>query len=183
MLGLKDEHKPVETKMNKLLIAIATALFTLPMLASAPAEAGGKKGFHRAFKSFVAIQQLKRNADHAAKRRAKRKAYAAKKAAAARKAAARKIAARKAAAKRKAYAAKKAAALEAARIAKAQELQAEAPTKTAESENSSITTSGNQVAEVVEPKTEAPQEVADASDLGCKKFFAAVGMTLSVPCE
>jgi hypothetical protein len=61
----------------------------------------------------------------------------------------------------------------------------------AQIENSSITTE-EKVAEVKKPKTEkkvaekpakkAEQKVATAGDLGCKTFFASVGMTLSVPC-
>ncbi len=75
--------------------------------------------------------------------------------------------------------------------------------KVAKIENSSITTD-EKVAEVDTPKTEknvaeiktpkaeqkvaekpakkAEQKVATAGDLGCKTFFATVGMTLSVPC-
>jgi len=62
----------------------------------------------------------------------------------------------------------------------------------AQIENSSIT-SEKEVAEIKTPKTEkkvaekpakkAEQKVATAGDLGCKTFFASVGMTLSVPCE
>ena len=62
----------------------------------------------------------------------------------------------------------------------------------AQIENSSITTE-EKVAEVKKPKTEkkvaekpakkAEQKVATAGDLGCKTFFASVGMTLSVPCD
>jgi hypothetical protein len=61
-----------------------------------------------------------------------------------------------------------------------------------ESENSSITAS-EEVAEVsterVEEKladkstTKGNQKVAAAGGLGCKSFFASVGMTLSVPCD
>jgi hypothetical protein len=50
-----------------------------------------------------------------------------------------------------------------------------------ESENSSITAS-DEVADVKPPK-KANQKVAAAGDLGCKSFFASVGMTLSVPCN
>lgn len=62
----------------------------------------------------------------------------------------------------------------------------------AQIENSSITTE-KKVAEIKTPKTEkklaekpakkAEQKVATAGDLGCKTFFASVGMTLSVPCD
>jgi hypothetical protein len=61
-----------------------------------------------------------------------------------------------------------------------------------ESENSSIT-AADEVAEektervekkVVEKSaTKRNQKVAAASGLGCKSFFASVGMTLSVPCD
>ncbi len=62
----------------------------------------------------------------------------------------------------------------------------------AQIENSSITTE-QKVAEIKTPKTvekvaEKPgkkveQKVAAAGELGCKTFFASVGMTLSVPCD
>ncbi len=75
--------------------------------------------------------------------------------------------------------------------------------KVAKIENSSITTdekvaeidtpkAEKKVAEIKTPKAEkkvaekpakkAEQKVATAGDLGCKTFFATVGMTLSVPC-
>ena len=64
-----------------------------------------------------------------------------------------------------------------------------APEQTvAEVENSSISTDGVAVEKVAEVKVEKPvkkqieQKVASAKDLGCKTFFASVGMTLSVPC-
>jgi hypothetical protein len=62
--------------------------------------------------------------------------------------------------------------------------------KVADVENSSISTAPEKVAELtVEPKLEkkvgkkVEQKVAVAKEVGCKKFFATVGMTLSVPCE
>jgi hypothetical protein len=79
----------------------------------------------------------------------------------------------------------------------------EVAAKVAKIENSSITTD-EKVAEIDTPKTEkkvaeiktpkaekkvaekpakkAEQKVAAAGELGCKTFFATVGMTLSVPC-
>jgi len=65
-----------------------------------------------------------------------------------------------------------------------------APEQTvAEVENSSISTDETVAVEkVAEVKVEKPvkkqieQKVASAKDLGCKTFFASVGMTLSVPC-
>ena len=65
-----------------------------------------------------------------------------------------------------------------------------APEQTvAEVENSSISTAEVAVEKVAEVKVEKPvkkqieQKVASAKDLGCKTFFASVGMTLSVPCD
>lgn len=74
----------------------------------------------------------------------------------------------------------------------------------AQIENSSVAT-GEKVAEIETPKTDekvaeikapkadkkvagkpakkADQKVAAAGELGCKTFFASVGMTLSVPCD
>lgn len=62
----------------------------------------------------------------------------------------------------------------------------------AQIEHSSITTE-QKVAETKTPKTvekvaekpakKAEQKVAAAGELGCKTFFASVGMTLSVPCD
>jgi len=57
----------------------------------------------------------------------------------------------------------------------------ETTNETAEVENSSISTADGKVAEV---KTAEPEKkIAVAKDVGCKKFFASAGMTLSVPCE
>jgi hypothetical protein len=51
-------------------------------------------------------------------------------------------------------------------------------------ENSSISVASAKVAEAdPAPAVETPKEVADAKPTGCKKFFPAVGMTVSVPCE
>jgi hypothetical protein len=51
-------------------------------------------------------------------------------------------------------------------------------------ENSSISVASAKVAEAdPAPAVETPKEVADAKPAGCKKFFPAVGMTVSVPCE
>jgi outer membrane biosynthesis protein TonB len=81
---------------------------------------------------------------------------------------------------------------------------AEEPEKVAKIENSSVTTeeevaetdtpkTEKKVAEIKKPKAEkkiaekstkkAEQKVAAAGELGCKTFFASVGMTLSVPCD
>jgi hypothetical protein len=71
-----------------------------------------------------------------------------------------------------------------------------APAKTeAESENSTISTASVEPSKSVEPtsetktedKTEAKKAAGEepkvSANVGCKKFFPTVGMTLSVPCE
>jgi hypothetical protein len=71
-------------------------------------------------------------------------------------------------------------------VAKAEteaEPKTEATTETAVAgtENSSVATGEGKVAEV---KTAEPEKkVAAAKEVGCKKFFPSVGMTLSVNCE
>jgi len=71
------------------------------------------------------------------------------------------------------------------------------PTKTAEIENSSITTAladPTETAVIQEPEASsgalqpaaagaAPKAELTASKVDCRKFFPSVGMTLSVPCE
>ena len=56
--------------------------------------------------------------------------------------------------------------------------------KVAELENSSISSEEKVAEAIVETPAKKPeQKVATAAkDLGCKTFFASVGMTLSVPC-
>lgn len=54
--------------------------------------------------------------------------------------------------------------------------------KVAESENSSISLASNDTAPVKDTVAKATKEVS-AKPTDCKKFFASVGMTLTVPCE
>jgi len=54
--------------------------------------------------------------------------------------------------------------------------------KVAESENSSISLASNDAATVKDTVAKATKEVS-AKPTDCKKFFASVGMTLTVPCE
>jgi len=100
-----------------------------------------------------------------AKARARARAIAAARA----KAKARAIAAAKAKAKAKAIAAAKAAAAKEVELAEATDM-----------ENSTISTS----IEAAETEVDETEKVAAASeDLGCKKFFPTIAMTLTVPCE
>jgi hypothetical protein len=54
--------------------------------------------------------------------------------------------------------------------------------KPIESENSSISVAAEKVA-TIEPVADPVKEEVAAAPTGCKKFFPAVGMTVSVPCE
>jgi hypothetical protein len=55
-------------------------------------------------------------------------------------------------------------------------------TKAVESESSSISLASNDVATVKDTVAKVAKEVS-AKPTDCKKFFASVGMTLTVPCE
>jgi hypothetical protein len=61
------------------------------------------------------------------------------------------------------------------------ETEVEAASTTAKVENSSISATEGDVAEVKAPV--ADKKVTATNEVGCKKFFPSVGMTLSVPCE
>jgi hypothetical protein len=65
------------------------------------------------------------------------------------------------------------------KIAKAEPAETE---KAAETENSSISLASNDVAAVKSTVAKVAKEVS-AKPTDCKKFFASVGMTLTVPCE
>ena len=103
-----------------------------------------------------------------AKARARARAIAAARA----KAKARAIAAAKAKAKAKAIAAAEAAAAQEVELAEA-----------TDNENSTISTASLDNDEPVETEVEAKDEPKTSSNVGCKKFFPTVGMTLTVPCE
>jgi hypothetical protein len=69
------------------------------------------------------------------------------------------------------------------KVAKAEPVKADpVAKKTAQSESSSITVASADAQPVV-TKTSAPKHEAAAKPTDCKKFFASVGMTLTVPCE
>jgi hypothetical protein len=65
------------------------------------------------------------------------------------------------------------------KVAKA---EAAGTTKDADSENSSISLASNDEATVKDTVAKVAKEVT-AKPTDCKKFFASVGMTLTVPCE
>jgi hypothetical protein len=67
-------------------------------------------------------------------------------------------------------------------VAKVEKKIEKVAAKAIESENSSLTlASAVDTTEVLKPATEDKQAAAKPTD--CKKFFASVGMTLTVPCE
>jgi len=139
--------------MNKQLIALAATLLAIPTLFGSAAEAGGGHGFHRAFHTFLALQAL--HSSH----QEYREAHHAK----------RRV-------KRRVHVAKK----PVSKPVSVAKVEPEAPSQVTEMENSSISTADGAVAEV---KTDKTETVAEARDVGCKKFFPSAGMTLSVPCE
>jgi len=55
--------------------------------------------------------------------------------------------------------------------------------KDVESENSTISTASAEKGETIEAKATQSDEPEVSKAVGCKKFFASVGMTLTVPCE
>ncbi|MGI9402893.1 MAG: hypothetical protein ACR2OF_00080 [Hyphomicrobium sp.] len=196
--------------MSRTIVAIATAFFAVMTVFASAAEACiscehvpvvarssstsyqakryKKKRFHaratarakaRARARAIAAARVKAKARAIAAAKAKAKARAV--AAARAKAKARAIAAARAKAKARAVAAArakaKAKAIAAAEAAAGEEVEL---AETTDSENSTISTS----IEVAETEVDETEKVAAVSeDLGCKKFFPTVGMTLTVPCE
>ena len=59
-----------------------------------------------------------------------------------------------------------------------------APIKTdAENENSTISTASLDKSEIIDTEETPTDEPKVSRNVGCKKFFPTVGMTLTVPCE
>jgi len=147
--------------MNKLLIAAAAAFFAATALFGSGAEAGfnvrlaAPAGFSTLEKAGCGggYRVYHKRRHQSVRRRVKRKVHVAAKPTASE-----------------------------VDVAKAEpEKKLEAASQVAETENSSITTATDQVAEV--KVAEPEKKLAAAKDVGCKQFFPAVGMTLSVSCE
>ena len=66
------------------------------------------------------------------------------------------------------------------KVAKAEPVETN---KAAESESSSISLAANDAAATVKDTVTKVEKEAAAKPTDCKKFFASVGMTLTVPCE
>lgn len=164
--------------MKKVLIAVATAFIALSTLFNSAADAGfkGRIGLGVLALAPHVIAASKANS---AKRRYKKRRYQA---------------AKRRRAKKKAYAKKRRS--KRATIAKVKKApKATTVVDTSETENSTISTAMVETAEnntqtVFEEEEMVAQNTAEVTpvanngdQLACKKFFAAVGMTLTVPCE
>jgi hypothetical protein len=74
-------------------------------------------------------------------------------------------------------------------VAKVEKVETKTTSETAvETENSSISLAGAEVAQTtpadpVQTAEATPSEAPAARQIDCKKFFATVGLTLTVPCE
>ena len=146
--------------MTRTILAIATAFLAVMTVFASAADAGFKVrlGFGGPLPAFTAHGPSK---SYGKKRYSKKRSY-------------------RAAKKRKARTAKK-------RIVKRKttvETAKTAPIKTdAENENSTISTASLDKNETIETEVTAKDEPKVSSNVGCKKFFPTVGMTLTVPCE
>ncbi len=154
--------------MKKVLIAVATAFIALTTLFNSAADAGFKGRIGLGVLVLAPHLMAAHKSHSASKRRYRKRRYQAAK--------------RHRAKKRRS---------KAATIAKVEK----APVATTVVENSTISTAMVETTEndtqtvfeeeeIVAQNTAEVTPVANNGDqLGCKKFFAAVGMTLTVPCE
>jgi hypothetical protein len=148
--------------MTRTILAIATAFLAVTTVFASAAEAGFnvRLGFGGPLPAFTAHGPSK---SYSAKRHKKRMYKAAKK--------------RKARTAKKRIAKKKTTAKKVATVKSA-------PIKTdAENENSTISTASLDKEEAIETEAISKDEPETNRNVGCKKFFPAVGMTLTVPCE
>ena len=162
--------------MNKMLIAVAAAFFAVTALIGSGAEAGFNMRL-KAPAGFSVVEQA--GCGGGGYRRVFRKRYST-----ARRSVKRKVEVARAPA------------ASSVKVAKAEpkvevkaEPEAEVASQNVEIENSSISSASETVAEAkpvevkqVETKP-AEKKVAAAKEIGCKKFFPSVGMTLTVSCE
>jgi len=155
--------------MTRTILAIATALLAVMTVFASAAEAciscEHVPVVARSSSTSYGVKRYKERRFHA-------QSTANARAIAAAKAKARAFAAATAKAKAKAVAAAEAAAAEKVELAGA-----------TDNENSTISTASLDDDEIVETEVEAKDEPKTSSNVGCKKFFPTVGMTLTVPCE
>jgi len=178
--------------MKKILIAVATVFVALTTMLSSSADAGFRVGIgFGVLNSKLMTPHRSRRSTH--RRRNKRKYRAAK-----RRRAKQKAYAKKRRAKRKVYAKKRSS--KPTSIAKVKQAPKAAPVvDNSRNVNSTISTAMVDTEEydtettfeaeetdaenVAEVTTDAVPVADTGNQLSCKKFFPAVGMTLTVPCE
>ncbi len=164
--------------MTRTILAIATAFLAVMTVFASAAEAGCLSCEHvpvvvrGSLTSDTATRYTKKRFYARSIAKAKARARARAIAAARAKARAKAVAAARAKAKAKAIAAAKAAAAEEVELA-----------ETPVIENSTISTASLDNDETIETAAMANDEPMVSSNVGCKKFFPTVGMTLTVPCE
>jgi len=161
--------------MTRTILAIVTAFLAVTTV-FASAEAGCLSCEH------VPVVVRGSLTSDTATRYTKKRFYARSIAKAKARARARAIAAARAKAKARAVAAAraKAKAIAAAKAAAAEEVEL---SETTDAENSTISTASLGNDETIETAAMANDEPMVSSNVGCKKFFPTVGMTLTVPCE
>ena len=149
--------------MTRTILAIATAFLAVMTVFASAADAGFgvRLGFGGPLPAFTAHGPSK---SYGQKRYTNKRSY-------------------RAAKKRKSRAAKKRI-VKRKTTAKKVETAKTAPIKTdAENENSTISTASLDKNETIETEVTAKDEPKVSRNVGCKKFFPTVGMTLTVPCE
>jgi hypothetical protein len=163
--------------MTRTILAIVTAFLAVTTVFASAAEACISC-------EHVPVVVRGSQASHTATRYTKKRFYARSIAKAKARARARAIAAARAKAKARAIAAAKAKAkakaLAAAKAAAAEEVELSEPIDT---ENSTISTASLDKSESIDTEETTIEEPKVNKNVGCKKFFPTVGMTLTVPCE
>ena len=151
--------------MIRTILAIATAFLAVMTVFASAAEACISC-------EHVPVVARSSSTSYTATRYTKKRFYARSIARAKARARARAIAAARAKAKARAIAAAKAAAAEDVELA-----------ETAAIENSTISTASLDKSETIDTEETLTEEPKVNRNVGCKKFFPSVGMTLTVPCE
>ena len=161
--------------MTRTILAIATAFLAVLTIFASAAEACISC-------EHVPVVARSSSTSYTATRYTKKRFYARSIARAKARARARAIAAARAKAKARAIAAAKAKArtIAAAKAAAAEEVEL---AETAAIENSTISTASLDKSETIDTEETLTEEPKVNRNVGCKKFFPSVGMTLTVPCE
>ena len=155
MMALRDtDAQPLEAAMNKSALAIATAIIALPAMLASSADAHGF-GMHHCGGFGVPIFNSYSSDSGSYSHRTYNYSHEARRPV-----------------RETVHVAKKSSETN---VAKADDR--------AESENSSIAVSSNDVADAKTSSAPVKTAAVEPANLGCKEFFPSVGMTLSVPCS